>query len=189
MGRLESHNAAGGRRDADGATDVRAGCKRCEACGQGGTGATGRAARTIIQPPGISRVAPNPGVGDARQAELRRGGAAKNDGAGFFEALDHGIGKTVDSVFKNERAMGGALVFYVLGVFDEQGNAFKGTGFGAALSVDLFSGSGLGKGFIKVAVGEAVDLRVHFLNAVNQCGEQFDRRRFTGFEKFQGIHG
>ena len=53
--------------------------------------------------------------------------------------------------------MSGAFAFHPLGVFDEQGNAFEGAGFGATPGIDLFGGFGLGKGFIEVAVGQAID--------------------------------
>jgi hypothetical protein len=74
----------------------------------------------------------------------------------------------IDVVGENQRAMGGALASYTLGVLDQQGNAFEGAGLEAALCVKLFSHLCLGEGFIEIAVGEAVYLFVQLLAARDQ---------------------
>ena len=84
---------------------------------------------------------------------------------------------------KNQRAMGRALVFYTLGILDQQGNAFEGAWLEAAFRVELFGSLCLGEGFIEVAVGEAIYLFVQLLAARDQCLEQLSGRGFAGLEQ------
>jgi hypothetical protein len=158
MGRLEADDATTACRDADGAADVGAGGECGEACGKCCTRTAGRAAGTPCRRPGIARHTPDARVGGAGEAELRRGGAGKDDGARLFQALDHGIGMIVrGGVHEDERAMGGAPAVHALGILHGERHTFQWTQAAAAFGVAGIRRAGHRHGLIPVLVGEAVD--------------------------------
>ena len=126
-------------------------------------------------------------MGDTGEAELRCRGAAKNDGAGFFQTLDLGIGMIINVAGENQRAMGGALALDPLGILDEQGNAFEGARLEAAFRVKLLCRFCLDEGFIEIAVGEAVYLFVQFPAARDLRFQQLNGRSLAGLEQLQKL--
>ena len=183
--RLETDDAALGRRNADRAADVGAGRQGGDPRRQRSTRAAGGSARRIVGIPRVAGDAPDARLGDARQAEFRCRRPGEDVGAGHLQALDHRVGMIIDRILEDQRAMGGALAREPLGIFHRERNAVERCEPGAAPHVAGFGRLGLVHGLVEIAVGKAVDRRIDPLGPFNDRRHQFARTELAGPEQVQ----
>ena len=125
MRRLVADQSAGAGRNTDRAADICAGGHGRHPCRQSRSRPAGRSSGAVVGVERVARHSPHPRIAYARQAELRRGGAGMQDGAGRLHPLDRRVRDSIDMVLKHQGALGRALARDALGVLHRDGQPFQ----------------------------------------------------------------